>query len=252
MGSVTPTAMRLLEDAVKKSGRRSTVQLPEEFARTPGRTDADPMLADLFRRGELQLKLYLTLVMLTRKGPPHELFRMRPDHYFSEMLGYDELDDADPVPGPGTRRVRRAMAQLHSGGYIVRTAQRGRSPNIEVVHPPGSTTAAPYITLPLELWSQGWIIVLSARALFVYTCLRLMLAGKPDDQGAHVTTWDRRRMHVKDDTWQRGVKELELKNLVRTDKRRVVVDRWTTDLSLQKVYFLNNDYLKNNEVTIST
>jgi hypothetical protein len=88
---------------------------------------------------------------------------------------------------------------------------------------------------------------MSARALFVFLTLRLVLAGKPDDEGAHVSTWDRERFLIKEDTWQRGIHELELLGLVRTDTARVAVDRWTTDLKLRKVYFMNNRHLIEND-----
>lgn len=242
MGSVTVTAKKLLGEAVKDSGRQSTVQLPEAFARLHGTEEKTTPLATMFSLGEVSMKLYLTLVMLTRK-PPHNLFNMRPYHYFAEMLGYEELDDANPQPGPGTRRIKRAMTQLSDADWIVRTAQPGRGSAITVKHLP-ETRKPPWITLRLEVWSRGWINVMSARALFAYTCLRLVLAGKPDDQGAHITPWHRERMAIKDDTWQRGIKELETLKLVRTDTDRVVTDRWSSDLRLRKVYYLNNTYLQ--------
>lgn len=242
MGTVTVTAKRLLHEGVRDSGRRSTVQLPAEFARVQSPDQTTTPLAFLFGKGEVALKLYLTLVMMTRK-PPHELFKTRPDHYFAELLGYEELDDADPLPGPGTRRIKRAMKQLSEANWIVRTARPGRRPAITVAHYPESRKP-PWITLPLELWSRGWINVMSARAVFVYTCLRLVLAGKTDDHGADITPWDRERMAIKDDTWQRGVQELMALELLRTDTARVVTDRWSTDLRLRKVYYLNNAFLR--------
>jgi hypothetical protein len=250
MGSVTVTAKRLLEDAVRKSGRHTTVQLAEEFARIQKPGGKSTGLSDLFALGEAPMKVYLTLVMLTRT-PPHELFMVRPDHYWAELLGYEELNEADPIPGKGTRRIKRAMTALEKAGpggtgLISRTAIRGHGAKIIVVHPP-ERTRAPWITIPLELWSRGWINVMSARALFVYLCLRLVLAGKPDNVGTQVSSWDRERFAIKEDTWQRGIKELEALNLVWSDIDRVVVDRWSTDLHKRKVYYLNNTLLKEND-----
>lgn len=245
-GRVTVTAKQLLEEAVKKSGRRTTVQLPEEFARvkTPGQSSTD--LSRLFAKGEPAMKLYLTLVMLTRKEP-HDLFRIVPDHYWAELFGYEELNEADPIPGSGTRRIKRAMGVLQSSDgegspLISRTPVAGRGAQITVTHP-AEVVRAPWITIPLELWSRGWINVMSARALFAYLCLRLVLAGKPGSEGAHISSWDRSRFAIKEDTWQRAIKELEALNLVRSEVARVAVDRWSTDLKLRKVYYLNNTYL---------
>lgn len=252
VGSVTVTAQLLLNEAVKKSGRRSTVQLAEEYARKqkPGQTSTG--LSELFALGEVPMKLYLTLVMLTRK-PPHELYRPRPDHYWAEMLGYEELNDRRPEPGAGTRRIKRAFGVLSSAGpggtsMVTRTPQAGYGAQISVpIHPPLPSKKAawePYITIPLELWSRGWINVLSARALFVYLCLRLVLAGKPQAEGAHVSSWDREKLCMKDDTWQRGFKELERRGLAwGREEDEVPVDRWSTDLRRRKVYYLNKTFL---------
>ncbi|WP_211374330.1 hypothetical protein [Cellulomonas fimi] len=242
------TAKKLLAEAVKTSGRRSTVQLAEEYARAQKVGQASTPLSELFALGEVPMKLYLTLVMLTRKAP-HELFRARPDHYWAEMFGYEELNDAAPEPGAGTRRIRRAFRALSSAGpagesMVSRTPEPGHGARIAVpIHPP-EPSRAPYITIPLELWSRGWINVLSARALFVYLCLRLVLAGKPDSEGAHVSSWDREKFCIKDDTWQRGFKELEGLGLARGAKEDGVPgDRWSTDLHRRKVYYLNNTFL---------
>lgn len=251
MGTVTVTSKRLLTEAVKHSGRRSTVQLAEEYARIKRPDQASTGLADLFALGEVPMKLYLTLVMLTRK-PPHELFRPRPDHYWAELLGYEELNDADPLPGAGTRRIRRAFATLGKAGpggtsLVTRTPRAGHGAMVSVpIHPP-QPTQAPWITIPLELWARGWTNVMSARALFVYLCLRLVLAGRPDEEGAQITPWDRQCLAIKDDTWHRGIKELKQLGLVRTEVGRVATDRWTTDLRERQVYFLNNTFLTEND-----
>ncbi|MDI9966722.1 hypothetical protein QM620_29875 [Rhodococcus sp. IEGM 1251] len=85
---------------------------------------------------------------------------------------------------------------------------------------------------------------MSAPALHVYLCLRLVLAGKEDSVGARVSASDRKGFLVKDDTWQRGMKELENLGLARSEVTRVVEDRWSSDLRERKVYYLNSDYLK--------
>lgn len=248
MGLVTVTSKGLLEKAVKQSGRRSTVQLPAEFARIQDPGQATTPLSRLFSQGEVAFKVYLTLVMLTRKEP-HGLHRITPDHYWAELLGYEELNPADPIAGAGTRRVKRAMKVLEKGGapdgngWITRTPERGRGFKFTVVHLP-EPKQAPYITIPLEFWSRGWINVMSARALYVYLCLRLVLGGKEDGVGAHVSVSDRKEFLVKDDTWQRGMKELEVLGLARSETTRAVEDRWSSDLRERKVYYLNSDYLK--------
>lgn len=80
----------------------------------------------------------------------------------------------------------------------------------------------------------------------MYVCLRLMSVGKRNVNGTFVSTWDRDCMHVKDDTWQRGLKEIRSHDIVRTEMGRVTTDRWTTDLKPRIVYILNNEVLINN------
>jgi hypothetical protein len=249
MGRVTVTAKHLLAEAVKNSGRTTSVQLPREFARIQLPTDTATPLSTMFAHGEATLKVYITLVLLTRK-PPHELYKVSPDHYWAEMLGYEELNDADPIPGAGTKRIKRAMAALETegpngNGWISRTREPSKGYSITVTHL--ARTYAPYITIPVELWSRGWINVMSARALFVYLCLRLVLAGKMDEFGAHVSSADRKRFVIKDDTWQRGMKELKKLKLARSETGRSTTNRWSSDLHTHKMYYLDTRYLKEND-----
>ncbi len=115
-----------------------------------------------------------------------------------------------------------------------------------VVPPPGPMQA-PYITLPLELWSRGWINVMTARALYVYMCLRLMFVSKDASDPVHVSVWERQRFAMSDDTWQRGVAELERLGLIRSEIAVVAADGWSTDRRPRKVFYLNHHYLLEND-----
>lgn len=250
MGAVTVTAKRLLADVVRDSGRRSTVQLPESFARISEPAQTSTPLSRLFVQGEVTLKLYLTLLLLTRK-PPHELFRPIADPFWANLFGFEERNEANPAPGAGTRRVKRALAVLErgwapDGPLIVRRVERGRGPVLQVVPPPGPI-AVPYITLPLELWSRGWINVMTARALYVYVCLRLMFVSKDPGHPVHVSKWERDRFSMSDDTWQRGIGELVRLGLVRTATEVVAADGWSHDRRPRKVLYLDDMYLVDND-----
>lgn len=250
MGTVTVTAKRLLEDVVKDSGRKSTVQIPESFARIIDPTQKSTPLTRLFLQGEVALKLYLTLVLLTRK-PPHELYRLKNDSYWANVLGYEERTEANPAPGSGTRRIKRAMKMLEagdadSGPLITRRVEPGRPPVLQVV-PPQGDPRPPYITLPIELWSRGWINVMSARGLYVYICLRLMFASKDDSESVHLSVWERRRFAMGDDTWQRGAAELERLRLIRCEIAVAEADDWSSDRRPRKMLHLNRQYLIEND-----
>jgi hypothetical protein len=237
----------LLRGAVTDSGRRSTVQLAEEFARTTNATmENTPDLARLLRMGEVALKLYLTLVMMTRAGDPekpaapHELHRVIPPSHFAEMLGYEELDMNNPVTGAGTRRVQRALTCLEKEGLVVLTKRPRHHANISVVHPgPGGDPVVPYITLPIELWSREWITHLSARALAVYVALRLASVGKKQGEGQVVDPYERGRFEFSDDTWQRGSKDLIEQGLL--EVRTGVVESRRLRERHRNIYYLNYD-----------
>jgi hypothetical protein len=251
MGAVTVTAKRLLTDVVRDSGRKSTVQIPESFARITDADQESTPLSRLFLRGEVQLKLYLTLVLLTRK-PPHELFRPKADYYWANVLGYEERTEANPAPGAGTRRIKRALKALEAdtapdGPFIVRRIERGRGPVLQVVPPTGDTQRPPYITLPIELWSRGWINVMSARAFYTYICLRLMFVSKLDDEAVHVSVWERQRFAMNDDTWQRGVAELEGLGLISSKIAPAAADAWSSDRRPRKMLYLNRVFLLEND-----
>lgn len=231
----------LLRRAATSSGRRSTVQLPGAFARTEATgVQATPWLATLFRAGEVPLKLYLTLVMMT-KTPPHKLYRDIAPSHFAEMLSYDELDELDPRPGSGTRRVQRAFKTLHVRKFLVLTKRPGHHPNVRVVHLGVGNPTPPYITLPLELWSNEWINAMSARALAVYVSLRLALAGKAQAQGVYLSPHERSRYHLSDDTWQRGTRDLIDLGLLEV-RAGIAEDRWTWERR-RHVYFLHMDWM---------
>lgn len=246
MGVVTVTAKRLLADVVRDSGRRSTVQIPESFARISDAAELSTPLSRLFLQGEAVLKLYLTLLLLTRK-PPHELFRPITDPFWANLFGFEERSESRPAPGAGTRRVKRALVALErgwepDGPLIVRRMERGRGPVLQVV-PPAGAMVVPYITLPLELWSRGWINVMTARALYVYVCLRLMFVSKSPGDPVHVSKWERERFAMSDDTWQRGVGELVRLGLLRSEREVVAADSWSHDRRPRKVLYLEDAHL---------
>lgn len=236
----------LLNQAVTESARRSTVQLTESFARVAASgapSDRRPALVELLNLGEVPLKLYLTLIMMTAKpaaeGGPRPLHRETAPSHFAEMLGYDDLAEGTKPPGSGTRRVQRAMNALEQHGYIELTKQSGHHPKIAVVHPAGQMVA-PYITLPIEFWKNGWIVALSARALAVYLALRLMAGGrKKQGEGLHVSPYDRSRFRLSDDTWQRGTKDLRTEGLLET--RTGIVETRGLRSRHRNVYYLNFD-----------
>ena len=98
------------------------------------------------------------------------------------------------VPGSAGQSVWR----LPRPRQRVASSRGGHRPVAVPSHPP-QPAHAPWITIPAELWSKGWINVMSARAVLVY--LFLVLAGRREEEGAHTPQWDRERFAIKEDTW---------------------------------------------------
>ena len=88
MEGPSATQLDLLATLVSESGRRSTVQLAGSFAYQEG---ARPKLKELVGMGSVALKLYLTLVMATRREP-HALYRGTSAARFARTLGFDDGD----------------------------------------------------------------------------------------------------------------------------------------------------------------
>ncbi len=131
IGEVTVTAKRLLVDVVRDSGRRSTIQIPESFARVASADQDSTPLSRLFVKGEVPLKLYLTLLLLTRK-PPHDVFRQIADPYWANLFGLEERSEEEtppqargPVESSGRSRDSRAVGSPNRA-LISRRVERGR------------------------------------------------------------------------------------------------------------------------------
>lgn len=204
-----------------------------------------PMMR-LMRTGEVRLKTYLTLVWLCAKYP----------HDTRPPAG--KLAQAMGVDGNGARRVNDALRYLEERRFIVREQRPGQSTRVWLRHESGdgSDYVRPYelakstdadvkaanlfAQVPRQLWTRGWIAVLSGRAL---ACLLILLdasSGREDndtksvklDEGTEyreVTSYapryfpqaHRRQLYtISPDTWRRGMVELERYGLITRGWRR--------------------------------
>jgi hypothetical protein len=62
-----------------------------------------------------------------------------------------------------------------------------------------------------------------------------------------VSSADRKDFAINDDTWQRGMKELEKLKLARSETGKITTNRWSSDLRTRKIYYLNTGYLRDND-----
>ncbi|MGH3530241.1 MAG: hypothetical protein ACRDQ6_23540, partial [Pseudonocardiaceae bacterium] len=198
-------ALDLLRAAVTKSGRQKQVPFGKPFLRTTDQTT--PPLARLIqggRGGEVRLKLYLTITMMVTRRP-HDLRRPPPPNRWAHLLAL-----TSPT---ASRRVRSNLRWLHNNKFIELTPREGHLPLITLLDPAGSggpyerpLPSQRYISLPLELWSQGWILELSATALALLMVIRDVQQNKA--LARYAPRQDRDAYRLSPDTWTRASKEL--------------------------------------------
>jgi hypothetical protein len=204
---------RLLNRLADMSKRTSGIQLPIGFVRAQGLA-ARPPLARMLRDGNssrggrggaVRLKLYLCLNLLAVRGPYD--IRPKPARAWAEAL-------ALPNPaGHGARRVSDALTWLEEAKIIVLRRQRGEAPTITLLDPAGSggryRRSSPYVRVPLGFWREQWITRLSGSAVALLIVLLDLQGGKKSKQDAPwLTTFQRDRYGLSDDTWTRATKEL--------------------------------------------
>jgi hypothetical protein len=200
-------AIARLGKAVDRSGRTSSIRLPQGFARDRINEKGDPPLAKLLRGGgELRIKVLLTVLMMATRAP-HETRVSSSD--LASMLNLSNPETA------GARRVSKAFSDLEGDGLVRRDRKPGYVPSTLVLDlstgepdwndrnlPPG------YITLPSDLWRRGWIITLSGRALALLIVLRELTNGRKTAKGTYVDPIRKRQYGFSDDTWTKATKEL--------------------------------------------
>lgn len=196
-------ALRRMRSAVAKAKRKASVDFPVAFVWADTRT---PMLSRLLGRGrggEVRLRLYLTMRMQATAAP-----YALPGRTSSSLAGLLNLPS-----DTGPRRVTDALNWLETNKLLHRTPIRGKAAGITLLSPDGSGDPLTdrkqrrYVTLPVELWSDGWIFKLSGRSLAVYTALRDLLGGK-GREGAFMPGDRKVNYGMSDDTWTRAIKEL--------------------------------------------
>lgn len=216
MSSPPPTlafeSARLLNRLVNMSKRTSGIQLPIGFVRAQGLAGRPPLARMLRdgpgsrggRGGAVRLRLYLCLNLLAARAPYD--IRPRPARAWAEALA---LPDPN---GRGARRVSDALAWLNEAEMIALQRQRGAAPTITLLDPTGSGGRYKryrlYVLVPLGFWREQWITRLSGSAVALLIVLLDLQGGKKSKRDAWLTTVQRARYGLSDDTWTRASKEL--------------------------------------------
>jgi hypothetical protein len=213
-------AFEEMTKAVEASKRGSTVQFPVAFARS---SVVRPPLARMLvggRGGEVRLKLYMTLAMQATRPP--RTVRPRTNSYYARLLNLDETR--------GAKRVATAMKWLDDNRFITRQPVAGSAAQVTVLSPDGSGSdwgrveGPRWITVPLEIWKDGWIFQLSGRGIACYVALRDLNGGSTHPLGEYMDNTRKRSYGLSDDTWTRASKELREIGLLETN-----VQRWGDD-----------------------
>lgn len=216
---VQPHTHRRLAWAVDASKRHVV-----PFAATFIRTDDGqlPPLAKLLqggRGGEVRLKLYLSMNLLATHEP-HDV-RSLPARVWAEMLGL-----RNPKTN-GARRVNEAITRLEQQRLIkVPERRQGKpvKPQLLSQRGNGGSYSRPtkgYTNLPVAFWRNHWIIRLSGRAIALLLILLDLQGGKSRAKGAWVRPSDARRSYgLSEDTWTRGVRELQAARIVRVKREK--------------------------------
>jgi hypothetical protein len=147
-----------------------------------------------------------------------------------------------------TRRISSNLKWLHNQKFISLSPRAGHTPLVTLLDPLGSgdkysrpaDQQQRYITLPLEFWSEGWILVLSATALALLMVVLDVQRGQRDF--AYATSVEKEAYGLSSDTWTQARKELEKFELldVRSDSRGSSVEY----IRKRNLYRVNLDRLK--------
>jgi hypothetical protein len=130
----------------------------------------------------------------------------------------------------GPRQITAALRWLEKNQLLVRDREPGKASSLRLLSPDGTGEEwakgyeRRYMTLPIELWTDGWILKLNGRSLAIYVALRELTGGKP---GGEVMDGHRKRQYgMSDDTWTRATQELAELGLLNTKEEVYGDDTW--------------------------
>lgn len=252
----TPRALQAAKNVAARNHGR-TAPLRRAFAERLDAQGPTTPLARMLRGGRggsVRLRLYLSYIWLAASAP-HEL--LYPARAWAELL---DLDDPE---GNGTRRIADAVRWLERHDFIEVEARSGEPNVIRLLSDDGSgaayelpgaaynrlradpKTAAPhrYIQLPAELWTSGWMAVLSPAALAMLIVLLVQAGTNPAADIWIAPDYASATYMLAEETRTRGLRELASAGLV-TIRRRQLVTTDTFDFRrFRNVYQLNLDAL---------
>ena len=237
-------AQELLANAAERSKRGNVAYAPE-FIRTmnrvPNQPISTPPLARLIqggRGGEVRLKLYLLLTMMATQSP-FDIRNPPTPRTLARTLALP------PTGGP--RRINDNLRWLEDHHFIERTKRPGQTAAIQLLDPQGTgkplpnpRRTQPWVTMPIEFWSYGWLLALSPTGIAVLFALTERLGGRKVPM--YLTRLRRESYDLSHDTWTRGRQELEEQGLLTVS--RVPQGDDFDYRRLRNSYWINKQLLK--------
>lgn len=200
-------AVKLLQKAADRAARRGNVPFALPFVRSSDRTSKPPLarLVQGGRGGEVRLKLYLCITMMATAAPYDIRLPPTPQSW-ARMLALP--------PDTGPRRINSNLRWLNDNGYIQLMPRPGKPPSIRLLSvwaPKEKFVRASehtrYLGVPIEFWTNGWILHLSATGIALLFVLLEALGGHEKPQ---YIPQDRRDSYgLSHNTWTKARKELE-------------------------------------------
>lgn len=246
MKPVSPEVQNKLSKIADDSGRTNGCRIPFRFIESSKIPANPPLKKILFRKGETQLKLYLTL--LTKATAPSPRSSYGGNGYTTKILlndmafslGFKEEEIVNPGEDSAKRRMERALQSLKKANLIEYKNNNFPQKEILLLSPDGSgerwlpekirTNEKRWIVVPIEMWSYGWIVRLPASAIAIFLILKSQgfeTNSDDEDRNPHpftISGHKKREFGLSDATWTRGVKILKESGLLKIERGQFNVD----------------------------
>src|SRR5262249_3023175 len=148
--------------------------------RVPDVPAAVPPLARLIqggRGGEVRLKVYLLLTMIATQRP-FDIRKPPTSYTLARTLALPQ--------DSGPRRINSNLKWLERNHFIKRTKRPDGPPAIQLLDPqdsrsvrlPDPRQTRPWVNIPIQFWSLGWLLDLSPTGIAVLFALTERLGGR--------------------------------------------------------------------------
>jgi hypothetical protein len=256
-----PGALQRAEQASRRARNKAQIRL--SFIRRDDPAADAPPLARLLRGGRggsVRLKLFLSYLWMQTNGT-HAVPLAYPSQLWAELLELTPANDA------GARRINEAQRWLERHHFITVESNPGHANKVTVLEetgngaaytPPGHAARLHkdsdeglkhlYTQIPHELWTQGYMALLSGPGLAFLLILLDQLSLIPPQFVALTPVWISPRnladhYAISDDTRGKGMTDLQDLGLITISRQAVNPNDFDIH-RIRNAYTLNMDTLK--------